>query len=760
LSFTEVNDLSFVEHLPDLQSLNLSSTKVYDLSPLIPLFKKGIKVSLEKTGKGILLNGCPIITPPSEIVEQGNEAILRYFAQGEVGYNKLYEAKLIIVGEPGAGKTTLMKKLIDENYILKPEEQSTIGVDVHESWVFDYVKDKQIGFKANIWDFGGQVIQYMTHQFFLTPRSLYILVADDRKQHSNFPYWFRVIDLLGKSEDGQHSPILVILNENNNSAITNFDINRYGIQYPHLNITKHEVNLAVNDMRFFEMRDKIQDMMSRLHHIGSQLPQNWISIRERLKLRSLKDNHISVSEYFKICAENEINDESYCLDLSRYLHDIGVILHFQDDNSGLRDFIILNPEWAVDAVYSVLSNNTVKNNKGCFNRNFVFDLWEQKGYNYIERGHLLNLMSKDNFEICYRTSDKNNGEYIAPQLLENVKPEYEWDNSGGLKFRYQYPFMPPGILTRLIVRLSEYILDENGNSIVWEKGVVISKDDCKAQIIEDETIDEGLKVIDIEVIGHIAEKKYVLRLIREEVEAIHKKSFTNLTFDRLVSCTCDKCTVNEIPYFHRYSVLENFMKIGTPSQCQLSGDSISVGVLLEGVFTKRKSDKNYDIVPEKTEKKSEEKHKIKVFFSYSKEDKELRDELDKYLRPLKNKITTWYDQDITAGEEWDAKIKNELRSSDIVLCLISVDFINTDYIIYQELPIMLERESEGLTKVIPVILRECPWIDTDLVKFQALPGKGEPITKYNNSEEAYMEVYNGLKKVVEELAAKEKNPDE
>ena len=136
---------------------------------------------------------------------------------------KLYESKLIIVGEPGAGKTSLMKKLLDPKYpIPRPDgvvEESTIGIDVVEGWTFDHPHDKNITFKANLWDFGGQEIQYMTHQFFLTPGALYVLVADDRKHHTNFPYWFQIINLLGKGTD-YYSPVLVVLNENKHKSIT------------------------------------------------------------------------------------------------------------------------------------------------------------------------------------------------------------------------------------------------------------------------------------------------------------------------------------------------------------------------------------------------------------------------------------------------------------------------------------------------------------------------------------------------------------
>jgi len=593
LRSNQISNICPLEELFNLKFLNLRENNISNISPLLPLIKQGIQVLWERKSSSneIILQNNPLSTPPIEIVREGNDAVLSYFRQidEQGGTEPLYEAKLIIVGEAGAGKTSLMKKLIDPSYQVKhaenSDETSTVGINVHEGWIFSYLGEQEITFSTNLWDFGGQEIQYMTHQFFLTPSALYVLVADDRKQHTNFPYWFEIVHLLG-CEDNYQSPILVVLNENNHRSITNFDHRSFRERYPETDIQLNEVDLSHTDQRYFALKEKIQRMLCELNHVGDPLPKQWKPIREKLKEIAKEQDHISWAEFSEVCAKPEhgITKEQDQRLLSSYLHKLGSILHFQQD-SHLQDFIILSPQWAVDAVYSVLTNTSIKEKAGHFSQEEVYALWGD-GYSLSEKGKLLSLMKKDVFEICYEITD---GQYLAPQLLENVRPAFSWDENKSLKFRYQYRFMPKGIITRLIVRLNEYIVNENDNELVWEKGVLIEKDNCRAQIVEDETNKEGLKVIDIEVNGKEQERKYVLRSIREAIEALHKKWFPNIAFERMVPCICEICKDTESPTFFEYKELLQYQEEGEVNiKCKNRRlKNVNVRELLEGIFDEK-----------------------------------------------------------------------------------------------------------------------------------------------------------------------------
>ncbi len=596
LSGNQISDITPLTALTQLTSLWLSHNQISDIAPLTALLEGGIPVRLETEfdDREIIVGDNPLETPPADIIEQGNEAVLTYFKNlKEQGAQPLNEAKLIIVGEPEAGKTSLMESLLDPEFQLTPDTESTLGVIVREGWQFPHPEKPDTTFTANIWDFGGQQIQYMTHQFFLTPGAVYVLVsANDRKETTaNFRYWFKIIHLLGE-ERGQYSPVLVIQNDKNGQFINQFDLGYYQKHYPDLQIESLEVDLSKRDARFFSVREKIQSMLTRLPHVTTERPARWEDIRSALRECGQHHDHIDFNRYTELCRRHSVEREQDQRLLSSHLHRLGSLLHFADDPV-LYNFIILNPQWAVDAVYSVLDNNEIKRNGGYFTRQQLETIWGSKTdangqprYNHDERCKLLSLMEKKHFEICYPL-DNPPDTYIAPQLLDTKRPAYEWDAADCLRFRFQYGFMPEGIITRLIVRLNTLIeTDEQGKGRVWHKGAIFHSDGCRAQVFEDEN-HSGQNVIDIAVTGLINERKYLLCTIRNEIQGIHKKWFRNIRVEQMIPCICEHCTSGEEtnPKYFEYSVLRRAQKRGkTTVECDKAFIDVPVMGLLEGVF--------------------------------------------------------------------------------------------------------------------------------------------------------------------------------
>ena len=154
-----------------------------------------------------------------------------------------------------------------------------------------------------------------------------------------------------------------------------------------------------------------------------------------------------------------------------------------------------------------------------------------------------------------------------------------------------------------------------------------------------------------------------------------------------------------------------------------------------------------------------ENQAIEVFFSYARKDKDLRDELAKHLKLLVRQkvIKTWHDSDITAGGEWEREIEKQLNSAQIILLLISADFMDSDFCWSVELERAMERHEAREARVIPIILREVDWKSAIFSKLVALPTNAKSVTSWANQDQAFTDITKGIRRVVEELLASQTN---
>lgn len=509
----------------------------------------------------------PIEVPPPEVVKEGVEAIKNYWRQQEeVGVDYLCEAKLIIVGEAGAGKTTLAKKIKDARYELQAQEESTEGIDVIH-WSFPCaIRIKRDGreelhhadFRVSIWDFGGQEIYHATHQFFLTRRSLYALVADDRKEDTDFNYWLQVVELLS-----DRSPLVIVRNEKQDRQ-RDMDLGALRSRFPNLK-EAFRTNLATN-RGLDDLVRVLRNELERLPHIGTPLPKTWSRVRAALE-HDVRD-YISLDEYLAVCQDNGFTRREDKLQLSGYLHDLGICLHFQDDPV-LKKTIILKPRWGTDAVYRVLDDHTVLDNRGRFGPSDLTRIWSEEKYASMQ-DELLRLMMR--FQLCYQLPDAQ--AYIAPQLLSSTRPAHKWDSRGGLVLRYDYEFMPKGIVTRLIVALNHLIADQG---LVWKSGVIFAREDTRAEVIED----YDHRRITVRVNG--ADSRGLLAIVDDRLERIHA-SFPRLRYDRFLPCNCEVCRTREEPYAYSLTELKDFASHGDQIQCRSGRKLVDAAALIRDVL--------------------------------------------------------------------------------------------------------------------------------------------------------------------------------
>lgn len=157
------------------------------------------------------------------------------------------------------------------------------------------------------------------------------------------------------------------------------------------------------------------------------------------------------------------------------------------------------------------------------------------------------------------------------------------------------------------------------------------------------------------------------------------------------------------------------------------------------------------LLVEHQKQENETLKKLKVFLSYAHKDEDIKEELDNHLSALKrsDKISTWNDRELPAGAEWDKTIKAELENADIVLLLISKDFIKSDYIWNIEIKRAIEKHENGTAVVIPIFCKSCDFEGMPFEKLQGLPRDARFIASQPDKDQVFTEVAKGIRKIVE-----------
>ncbi len=148
---------------------------------------------------------------------------------------------------------------------------------------------------------------------------------------------------------------------------------------------------------------------------------------------------------------------------------------------------------------------------------------------------------------------------------------------------------------------------------------------------------------------------------------------------------------------------------------------------------------------------------LNIFISYSHKDEAFKDDLVKHLNPLKRLglVEEWHDRKIAAGSEWDKVISNNLEKANIILLLVSIDFISSKYCYDIELEQALERHAKNLAVVVPIVIRNCLWQHTPFAKLQALPKDAKAISSWDDRDDAFTAVADSIRQISEQLLAEE-----
>lgn len=472
----------------------------------------------------IYLHNNPLLRIPDEVLgpdlnmvltgikPQPAREILRYYLSTLGGARQLREIKLMLVGRGEVGKSTLVDAL--QGRAFKRNRPRTDGIAI-TPWQINPKGGKAI---VRIWDFGGQEIMHGTHQFFLTQRAIYIVLVDGRDNRSmrEAEYWLKHVRAFGGN-----STVLVVMNRQENYK---FDLDRnvlaakYSVDVDHFFPTECSEPKTVAPVRKV-IKSLVAEILAQQKHF----PAKWWPIKEALE--QLKRDYLTDGEYRELCMKQEIHDVEEQGELLDRLNDLGVIVHFGDDD-GLAEIKVLAPEWATDGVYRVITNEVLREQKhGKLNAKALREILPGKRWpEPRHRRYVIDLMQR--FDLCF-PAEGAKGVYIVPELLPKKTPALsDWKAKECVVFRYTYPILPQGVIPRFISK--SHSMSEGRQR--WRTGVVLEHDDAEALV----RADEDASTIDIWVRGtHRDTRRALLAIIRAKFDEIHQ-GFKGLNPEELV----------------------------------------------------------------------------------------------------------------------------------------------------------------------------------------------------------------------------------
>jgi hypothetical protein len=303
-------------------------------------------------------------------------------------------------------------------------------------------------------------------------------------------------------------------------------------------------------------------------------------------------------------------------------------------------------------------------------------------------------------------------DYILPARLLSMPIKEKWEETGlFLRLEYKYDFMPRGLVNQLCAELSKYISSDDQ---VWNNAVNLTSKTGDCQVFED----FYNRTIRIKAKGKDA--RGLIILIMNSLNEI-TESYKGVKAEISVPCICKKCSQSSRPTNFLYDKLIEWSESRDNVYCNESGENLSIEELLFTVGLAK--DKKNDMVKLKNNFKPK-----KFFISYSKFDESYLQDFQDHLVTLKKEGLVTFDcREIDFGVEWDKKIKEEIEESEVIVCLVSVKFLNTDYITKIEIPKAIEQNKI----IIPIIIKACDWENSELGKYQAAQ-RGKVVSLNNN----------------------------
>ena len=307
--------------------IDIKNNKINDFNILIPWINK---LAEKENSEQFLSDQFSLENnpgaPPIEIIRQGYKSIFDWITAQKT---KLNEIKISIIGDGKVGKTSLLKRLKHNTF--SQDEEQTEGINIDQFNFGELETFKEHPSLKNIygffWDFGGQEIMSSTHKFFLTKRTIYILVCESRKDGQldiNISEWMRKIRTYGGN-----SKIIIVINKTD--LVKGFSLNEYELkkEFPQI-VDIFEISAKTKE-NIGRLKQMLADTIPKAELFSNEIDVRWIKLKNILREKTGNNSYLSKKTVVEICINQcNINDEDERLNAVTFLNDLGIVLHFDN----------------------------------------------------------------------------------------------------------------------------------------------------------------------------------------------------------------------------------------------------------------------------------------------------------------------------------------------------------------------------------------------------------------------------------------------
>ncbi|GFO37940.1 leucine-rich repeat serine/threonine-protein kinase 1 [Plakobranchus ocellatus] len=507
--------------------------------------------------KRLELEGCPRLkTPPKEIRAKGFVTTFAYLRRLLSGSVTCKRTKLMLVGLGGAGKTSLVKSLMSKEKCaeLTIGEEITDGIDICP-WT---VPTEEGDITYSVWDFAGQTVYYNTHQFFLSDRAVYLLLWNIRlgHEHAGLSFWLSSI-----SVHAPNAPIFVVGTHVDQVSKIELPVSEMQKKFPQI-YGFHFVS-SHTGQGISELQQHLVGVTLKQKYMGEKVPGVWLSLEKSLK--SMTDKKvIHFGELRSKANRCGIFDDTEVNQAVQFLHALGSVQHFT--NANLKSHVVINPQWIVDVMASVVSVKDSPIKAGRLKHSDLGKVWKE----YKSNLHKWMLKLTEEFDLTFPLKDEQVN--LVPCLLPEKKPEFTWPEfeKGSYnrhnKIVYKFDYLPAGLFNRGQVRLHQF----SDSSLIWKRGSYLKKNQHVCLIYQSEDSELTVK-------AYGPRPENIVLLVHEVFETLILESFKGITYDFYLPCPDCMSMVLKDPHMFSASIIRRATELKAPFlQCLKYFHTISI----------------------------------------------------------------------------------------------------------------------------------------------------------------------------------------